>query len=330
MSSELFSRPIAPMLATLGTVADIDDSDDSWSFEMKWDGIRAIATVSDGRVRLATRNGNDVTATYPELQALAPLIAGAGHTGDVVLDGEIVALGKSGSPDFGRLQGRMGLTRPQDVEPAARAIPVDYMIFDMLEADGRSLAGEPYSARRTALEDIVPDATRIHVPPAFDGDLDAAVASSKELGLEGVVAKKRDSTYAFGKRSRAWIKIKHHKTQEVVIGGWRPGNGRRAETVGSLLMGVPGATGLHYVGRVGTGFGDRDLDVILARLARLARTTTPFVDVPAADARDAHWVRPTLVGEVEFAEWTTTERLRQPTWRGWRTDKAATDVVREG
>jgi bifunctional non-homologous end joining protein LigD len=315
------------MLATLGTVADIDDGDDGWSFEMKWDGIRAIARVTDGRVTLATRNGNDVTVTYPDLQVLASRTLEAGN---VVLDGEIVALGKSGSPDFGRLQGRMGLTRARDVDPAARAIPVDYMIFDVLEADGRSVAGEPYSERRRKLEALVRQGGRIHVPPAFDGDLDAAIASSKQLGLEGVVAKKRDSTYAFGRRSRAWIKIKHHKTQEVVIGGWRHGNGRRADTVGSLLMGVPGEGGLHYVGRVGTGFGDRDLDAIFARLARLARTTTPFVDVPAADARDAHWVTPTLVGEVEFAEWTTTNRLRQPTWRGWRTDKAATDVVREG
>jgi bifunctional non-homologous end joining protein LigD len=329
-SNERLARPVAPMLATLGSVADIDDSDDSWSFEMKWDGIRAIATVTDGRVTIATRNGNDVTATYPDLQVLAAQLLTEGVSGDTVLDGEIVALGRAGRPDFGRLQGRMGLTRPRDVTSAVTAIPVDYMIFDILEASGRVVATEPYSHRRATLHDTVREGGRIHVPPAFDGDLDAAVESSRELGLEGVVAKKRDSTYAFGRRSRAWIKIKHHKTQEVVIGGWRPGNGRRAETVGSLLMGVPDAQGLHYVGRVGTGFNDRDLDAIFSRLSRLRRETTPFVDVPAVDARDAHWVTPSLVGEVEFAEWTTTERLRQPTWRGWRTDKAATDVVREG
>jgi len=331
-AGRVLARPITPMLATLGTVADVDDSDDSWSFEMKWDGIRAIATVSGGEVTLATRNGNDVTATYPDLvAALAERVGTDAHGGaEVVLDGEIVALNKAGRPDFGRLQGRMGLTRPRDVEPAVKAIPVDYMLFDILAAGAGSIVGEEYTVRRGALEATVREGGRVHIPPAFHGDLDAAVESSRELGLEGVVAKKRDSTYALGRRSRAWIKIKHHKTQEVVIGGWRPGNGRRANTIGSLLMGVPIDGTLRYVGRVGTGFADRDLDLIFARLARLGRATTPFADVPATDARDAHWVTPTLVGEVEFAEWTSDERLRQPTWRGWRTDKAAGDVVREG
>jgi bifunctional non-homologous end joining protein LigD len=313
------------MLATLGDLSDIERSEGSWAYEMKWDGIRAIATVHGGTVRLATRNGIDVTATYPELAELAKLV-----TGDAVLDGEVVALGKSGSPDFGRLQTRMGLTRPADVEPAAARVPVQYLVFDILEHDGDSVTNETYDDRRTLLEHVVHSRDSVHVPAAFQGDADAAVAASLRLGLEGVVAKRRDSTYSRGVRSRAWIKVKHHKTQEVVVAGWRPGNGRRSTTVGSLLLGVPTSDGLRYVGRVGTGFTDRELDDITARLAKLHRATSPLYDVPPADARDARWVKPALVGEVEFAEWTAADRLRQPSWRGWRTDKAAGDVVREG
>ncbi|MDQ1570324.1 MAG: bifunctional non-ous end joining protein LigD [Actinomycetota bacterium] len=327
-------KAISPMLATLGTVGDVtvDDDDEigagdvtsEWAFEMKWDGIRAIATVSGGEVTFTTRNGIDVTPTYPDLAELAERV-----NGDAVLDGEIVALNQAGRPDFGLLQKRMKLTRKADVDPAARATPVHYMLFDILSAGSESTIGKTYDDRRALLEHLVASKGRIHVPPAFDGDLGAAIASSLQLGLEGVMAKRRDSTYSPGRRSRAWIKIKHHKTQEVVIGGWRPGKGRRAATVGSLLMGVPTDGRLRYVGRVGTGFGERELEELTGRLAKLERKTSPFDDVPRADASDARWITPSLVGEVEFAEWTPTEKLRQPSWRGWRTDKAPSDVVRE-
>ena len=186
-----------------------------------------------------------------------------------------------------------------------------------------------YDERRDVLESIVTPGGRIHVPPAFDGDLDAAMQSSRELGLEGVMAKQRHSAYV-GRRSRAWVKLKHHLTQEVVIAGWRPGQGRRAGGVGSLLMAVPDGNALRYVGRVGTGFRERDLDEMRERFARIERKTNPMTDVPAIDARDAHWLTPTFVGEVEFTEWTATGRLRAPSWRGWRTDKNPTDVVKEG
>jgi bifunctional non-homologous end joining protein LigD len=324
-----------PMLATLGSLEALENGSedlDDWAFEMKWDGVRTIAVVSDGTLRLFSRNGVDVTATYPELAGL-PALLGT----DAVLDGEVVALNKRGRPDFGRLQLRMKLTRAPEVAAARALTPVQFLIFDVLEAklDGRtrSLVKEPYLTRREILARLLanaPAAGPIQVPPAFDGDLDAAFDSSRELGLEGVMAKRRDSTYLPGKRSPSWVKVKHHRTQEVVIGGWRPGKGRRANGVGSLLLGVPGTDGLHYVGRVGSGFGDRDLDELLHRLTPLARSTTPFFDVPRADASDAHWVTPKFVGEVEFSEWTRDNRLRQPTWRGWRPDKAPSDVVREG
>jgi bifunctional non-homologous end joining protein LigD len=313
------------MLATLGTVSDIDDADDEWAFEMKWDGIRAIATVEGSAVQLRTRNGLDVTASYPELAQLPDNIGG-----NAVLDGEIVALNKAGRPDFGLLQKRMKLTRPAEVAAAMTTIPVHYMVFDVVNLGHRSLVDEPYSTRRKTLEKSVRSSGAIQVPAVFDGDLAAAMTASKTLGLEGVVAKKRDGTYAVGARSRAWIKLKHHKTQEVVIGGWRSGAGRRSGTIGSLLMGVPDPTGLRYVGRVGTGFDDADLTELAATMLRLARKTTPFVDAPPDIARDAHWVTPTLVGEVEFAEWTSGNRLRQPSWRGWRVDKRPADVTREG
>jgi bifunctional non-homologous end joining protein LigD len=312
------------MLATLGSAADIDESTDDWSFEMKWDGIRAIATIENSAVTLRTRNGLDATASYPELADLAKLV-----TGNAVLDGEIVALNKAGRPDFGLLQRRMKLTRPSEVAAARAAVPVHYMVFDVVRLGRRSLVDEPYTLRRAALEKAVRSSGVVQVPAAFDGDLAAAMDASRNLGLEGVVAKRRDGTYLVGGRSRAWIKLKHHKTQEVVIGGWRPGSGRRAGAVGSLLMGVPDEHGLRYVGRVGTGFDDADVSELTLTMKSLERTTTPFDDAPADVARDAHWVSPTLVGEVEFAEWTSSGKLRQPSWRGWRIDKKPADVTRE-
>jgi bifunctional non-homologous end joining protein LigD len=317
--------PVAPMLATTGDAHDV--SEGGWAFEMKWDGIRAVAVVHDGAVTLTSRNGNDLTPAYPELQVLAERVDGRGGA---VLDGEIVAVDEKGRPDFGLLQTRMGLTRPRDVARATKGAPVKLLLFDVMRAEGRSLVKDEYDDRREVLERIVESGGPIDVPPAFDGDLEAAVATSKRLRLEGVVAKRRDATYSAGRRSRAWIKMKHHQTQEVVIAGWRPGAGRRADGVGSLLMGVPGDDGLHYVGRVGTGFTDRELDELLPSLRAAERKTSPLVGVPAVDARDAHWVTPSRVGEVSIAEWTSTGRLRQPSWRGWRPDKSPDDVVREG
>jgi bifunctional non-homologous end joining protein LigD len=313
------------MLATLGAEKDIDEERDEWSFEMKWDGIRAVATVSGGQCEIRTRNGIDVTATYPELAALAGCVKG-----DAVFDGEIVALNTNGRPDFGLLQRRMGLTRKSEVTAAAARIPVQYLLFDILSRGGRPLEQERYDDRRLELERSVSPSGSIQVPRAFEGNLAAAMRSSRELGLEGVVAKKRDGTYREGRRSPSWIKIKHHATQEVVVGGWRPGDGRRAGTVGSLLLGIPSIAGLSYVGRVGTGFADADLAELASSLGRLERKTSPFVDVPGDVARTARWVSPSLVGEVEFAEWTSANRLRQPSWRGWRPDKAVDQVVREG
>lgn len=319
------TKAVSPMLATLRTAVELEATDDDWVFEMKWDGIRAIVYLDGGNFSLISRNGNNLTASYPDLAQLATTVMG-----DAVLDGEIVAYDRRGHPDFGLLQSRMNLTKPGDVEAAACEVPVYFIAFDLLEHDGIPTTTLPWHERRELLEHLITPGGRLQMPPVFEGHADAAIAASLSLGLEGIVAKRRDSTYTPGRRSNSWVKVKHHLAQEVVIGGWRPGKGRRAGQVGSLLMGVPGVGGaLHYVGRVGTGFRDSDLDTITHTLVALARTTAPFDDVPNADASDANWVTPTLVGEVEFAEWTSTGRLRQPSWRGWRPDKAAADVVRE-
>jgi len=321
-------RPPAPMLATLGDEAAVDDESE-WAFEMKWDGVRAIAEVRDGAVRLFSRNGVDITAGYPELQSLADAVTTGSKKADAVLDGEIVALGTGNRPDFGRLQGRMHLRKPADVEKAVRDIPVHFMVFDVLEVAGESLTTEQYSTRRARLLEVVRAGERVQVPPAFDGDLASALASSSALGLEGVMAKKLDGRYSPGLRSRTWLKLKHHRAQEVVVVGWRPGHGSRSRRVGSLLLGVPDGDGLRYAGRVGTGFNEAALDEMLPRLKKLARKTSAARDVPSADARDAEWVSPKLVGEVEFAEWTPTGRLRQASWRGWRPDKDVQDIAIE-
>jgi bifunctional non-homologous end joining protein LigD len=174
-----------------------------------------------------------------------------------------------------------------------------------------------------------PDDGHIQVPPALDATLDEAVDASKEMGLEGVMAKRVDSTYSPGRRSESWVKIKHSLTQEVVVVGWRPGKGSRAHKVGSLLVAIPDGVDLKYIGRVGSGLTERELAEIGARLKKMGRKTAPLDDVPALDASDARWVRPALVGEVQFSERTSAGKLRHPVWRGWRPDKKPSDVVVE-
>jgi bifunctional non-homologous end joining protein LigD len=319
------------MLATLGAISGVDRfrGGDDWAYEMKWDGIRAIATIRGDELSLRSRNGLDLTPSYPELAELLSSVKG-----DAVLDGEIVALDAKGRPSFGTLQQRMGLTSPRDVERARLATPVHYFVFDLLRLGGVSHERDPYEKRRALLLKTVKERGPqgnpvVAVPPEASRDLDDALATSKKLGLEGVMAKRLDSPYREGKRSRDWIKLKHTLTQEVVVGGWRPGTGHRSDSVGSLLVGIPDADGLRYVGRVGTGFTDKQLAEMRTRLDALARKTSPLIDVPSADARDANWVTPSLVGEVEFAELTGDGRLRAPAWRGWRPDKSPGEVVRE-
>jgi bifunctional non-homologous end joining protein LigD len=321
-----FPDEVAPMLATL-TEVDRFGPEEGWAFEMKWDGVRAVVYLASGRVRLLSRRGRDESAAYPDV--VAPLSRLDVH--DAVLDAEIVVTDGAGRPEFGLLQNRINLTRAADIERAAQTWPAQLMVFDVLELDGRSLLRVPYAERREVLDglDLERLGPRVHVPPIFDGDLHAAMETSQTLRLEGVVAKRVDSVYLPGRRARTWLKIKNFLTQEVVVGGWRPGQGHRDGTFGSLLMGIPGPDGLQYVGRVGSGFDEAALTDLQARLDERAQDTPSLVGVPREDARDAHWVRPDLVGEVTYAELTGPGRMRHPVWRGLRPEKDAGAVVWE-
>ena len=320
---------LRPMLAVAATPGLARAAAERWGrawVEMKWDGIRGVGLWDGRRLCLRSRNGNDLSATYPELTTLD---LGLGSE-PAIVDGEIVALDSQGRPRFPLLQKRMNLAQPREIEREARRTPVQLYLFDVLAVGARDVSPLPLVERRGILESLARNARApVVVPPVFD-DVDAAFATSGRFGLEGVVVKNPHSTYRHGERSELWLKVKHTRTQEVVIGGVRPGKGNRAGTIGSLLVGVPGPDGLRYAGRVGSGFSEQTLARLSELLGPLGSDTDPFVGVPAADARDAIWVRPELVAEVEFAEFTPDGILRQARWRGLRPDKDPKDVVREG
>jgi bifunctional non-homologous end joining protein LigD len=302
---------LAPMLATEGSVAGLKAS--QWAFEGKWDGYRLLVESDHGSVRLRSRTGRDVTRGYPQLQSLATDLA----EHHLVLDGEVVALDESGVPQFSEMQNR------------GRATRIEFWAFDLLYLDGRSLLRARYRDRRQLLETLAGGASLI-VPGLLPGDGAAALDYSRAQHWEGVIAKKCDSTYQPGRRSASWVKDKYWKTQEVVIGGWRAGEGGRTSGIGSLLTGIPAAGGLHFAGRVGTGFTERDLTRLKTTLAPLRTDESPFeAPLPARDAKGVTFVEPTLVGEVRYSEWTSDGRLRQPSWRGLRPDKEPSQIVRE-
>ena len=315
---------VRPMLATAGDLPSGPD-EQRYAFEMKWDGVRAVVYLDRGELRVMTRNDREVAATYPELRALA-----AEHADErLILDGELVAFDETGRPSFGELQARMHVQAPG--RDLLSRVPVSLLVFDLLHLEDTSLLTLPYDDRRATLEQLDLAGERWAVPPAFDGQAAEALAASRTQGLEGVVAKRRDAPYLPGRRSPTWIKVKHIRMQEVVVGGWSPGQGRRAGGVGSLLLGIPDPAGrLQYVGHVGTGFTDRFLAELSARLAADEVTESPFAEpLPRVHARGAHYVVPQLVGEVSFSEWTREGVLRHPAWRGMRPDKDPSDVVRE-
>lgn len=318
------AKRFAPMLATNGTSGAARDlarrAGREWA-EFKWDGVRAIAHWHDGVLHLRARSGTDITQRYPELTNPGAATIDAD---EAVLDGEVVALDASGRPSFSRLQERMHLTRALDIQRAVPRTPVRLYLFDVLEADGRDLADRPLAERREVLERIAADAgPSVDVPPVAD-DIAAALETAQALGLEGLVVKDPRSRYRRGVRSEEWLKLKLTRTQSVVIGGINPGQGNREGTIGSLLLGIPDGDGLRYVGKVGTGFGDREL----RRLRELLRPAdeSPFAEVPAPQRRVARWVVPEHVAEVEFAEWTPGGSMRHPRWRGLRPDLSPADV----
>jgi bifunctional non-homologous end joining protein LigD len=317
-------KRVRPMLATAGTLPS-DEGD--WAYEIKWDGVRAIAFVDGGRIRLQSRNDKDLTSSFPEFRALGAAIGAR----PCVLDGEIVVLGPDGTPNFGLLQQRLHVVNANAIKKLAADTPASYVIFDLLHLEGRPLTALPYDERRQALEALNLSGSSFTTAESFHGVSGTDVLrATRENGLEGVIAKRRDSLYLEGRRSDTWIKVKNIRTQEVVIGGWTEGVGNRSGSLGALLLGVPSADGFRYVGKVGTGFSERDRDEILKLLRPAVRKKSPFV--PPSDVREPkppHYVRPGIVGEVQYVEWTAAGRLRHPSWRGLRVDKDMANVVVE-
>jgi len=312
-------RHLEPMKATAGA---LPTDDDDWAFEIKWDGVRAIAYIEDARLHLESRNLLDITPRYPELFDTPRSLASR----RVVLDGEVVAFDADGAPSFGLLQQRMHLTNPTELRSRRQSVPVAYLVFDVLWLDGESLVARPYAERREVLEGLTMDGAW-NCPTSHVGDGESLRQATLARGLEGVVAKRLSSPYEPGRRSKAWLKVKNQRRQEVVVGGWLPGAGNRTGRIGALLVGYYDGKDLRYAGRVGTGFTDATLRELGATLASIERATPAFVDPPRE--RSARWVEPVLVGEVEFTEWTTAGTMRHPSYKGLRDDKAAAEVVRE-
>ncbi len=312
---------VLPMLARSG---ELPRDPGRWAFEVKWDGVRAIAYAQPGRLRLESRNLNEITDAYPEVRGL--LDQTAMH--EAVLDGEIVAFDEQGKPSFERLQRRMHVSSPSAVKRLMASVPVVYAIFDLLYLDGHSLIDLPYTERRARLERLDLGGRAWRVPGSHRGDGQRLLEATAEQGLEGIVAKRLDCRYEPGRRSGAWVKIKHTQRQEFVIGGWLPGEGRRTRRIGALLVGYYEADVLVYAGRVGTGFTEATLDDLGRRLASLRRERSPFDRAPRLP-REAMFVEPRLVAEVEFRAWTREGILRAPSFKGLRDDKPARAAVRE-
>ncbi|HTX25886.1 MAG TPA: non-homologous end-joining DNA ligase [Streptosporangiaceae bacterium] len=314
-----------PMLALSGTAMPADRQ--NWALEMKWDGVRALAFIERGRVRLMSRTERDITVAYPELAGLG---AATAHK-QLLLDGEIVVFGEDGWPSFEALQPRMHVTSAAQAALLAGQTPVTYLVFDLMQLDGRPLLEEKYRDRRALLDGLGLAGSCWQTPPSFAGeDFQAVQGVSVDRRMEGVVAKRLDSVYAPGVRTDYWRKIKNVLRQEVIVAGYKPGQGNRTGQVGSLLIGVNDASGLVYAGHVGTGFSVETLRMLGGRLAPLRRPDSPFDGpVPPEHARTAVWVEPRLVIDVTFDRWTRAGRMRAPVYKGLRDDKDPADVIRE-
>jgi bifunctional non-homologous end joining protein LigD len=312
-----FPESVVPMLAKL---AKLPASDQGWAAEVKWDGVRAIAYCRPGRLQLQSRNLRDLTAQYPEVRRLSRQLGAV----DAVLDGELVAFDENGLPSFERLQQRIHQTDESVVRRRMKSHPVTYVIFDLLYLDGRDLSEQPYGRRRELLESLDLSGPSWQTPAYSTEHAKELLSASAEQGLEGIVLKRLDSGYAPGKRGGAWLKVKNVGRQEFVIGGWLPGEGRRRNRLGSILLGYFDEGELRYAGKVGTGFSDRDLDDLGERLAPLARETNPFA--ARRGPRKANFVEPRLVAEIEFRELTVEGMVRHGSFKGLRQDKAAEEV----
>jgi bifunctional non-homologous end joining protein LigD len=305
------------MLATRG---DHVPTGPDWVHEVKWDGIRALVDVRDGVVGVWTRSGREIGLAFPELQELSSFA-------DLLLDGEIVSLG-AGVPTLSALADRIHVTDARKAALLATANPVTLLAFDVLRYDGRDLAGLPWTERREVLEGLGLDDVAWQVPATYD-DGPALLAAAQEQGLEGIVSKKVTSRYAWGVRSRDWLKFPIRQTGSYVVGGYRHEIGS-ARRLGAVLVGEPTPDGLAYRGRVGSGIAGKTGAVLTDLLLPLERADSPFIDVPRLDAAGTVWVEPVLVVDVQFRLVTADGRLRQPAYRGVRADLTPADLLADG
>ncbi|MEN6565490.1 MAG: non-homologous end-joining DNA ligase [Veillonellales bacterium] len=309
---------IRPMLAK---ISKLPKDEDKYGFEVKWDGMRAIIYYQNQHIKILSRNQNDVTQQYPELNNIPKLNQTA------IFDGEIVYFGDNGKPSFGGLQHRMHIT-DKGVGSAEKKYPVVYIVFDLLSLGERSLLNLSYVDRRERLEKLNFNSMSWQTPSYKIGSGRDLMQAVKKMGLEGIMAKRLDSLYIPGKRSGDWLKIKNKQRQEFVIGAWIPGNGNRYNEIGSLLLGYYNARHqLKYAGKVGTGFTTADLKNIKLLLQPLLMQQNPFENrIPY---KDALFVQPNLVCEIEFTEWTLNHTLRHPAFKGLRSDKSPKEVIKE-
>ncbi len=287
--------------------------DDKWAFEPKWDGIRAAAVCTDKATKLISRNGNDVTVAYPELAELHKLV----KSKDAILDGEICAF-DDGVPSFQKLQTRMHVRSASEIERLSKAIPVAFIVFDLLRFDGKDLTKKTYAERREFLEKRVKPAKALQISPMTIGDGTALFEAARSQGLEGIVAKRLDSRYEPG-RTKGWLKIKTTLDADVVVAGWRHG--------GTVVSAVYDGDELRYTGGVGTGYTQKTLAMLQERYAALATDEAPWR--VTREFRDTHWIRPELVAIVEFRQLTSDLKLRQPAFKGLREDKSPRECTVE-
>ena len=305
-----------PMLASRGTTVPTGDE---WVHEVKWDGMRVLADVSPGSLKLLSRNENDVTVSFPELFGLASLDR------DLLLDGEIVALA-DGIPTFAALADRMHVRSARKAQALVLSNPVTLIVFDVLRLDGQDLTGEPLWERRARLESLGLNGVHWQVPATYD-DGQMLLEATERQGLEGVVSKKRSSRYHFGRRSKDWLKFPNRPVLSFVVGGWRFETDS-ASRLGAVLVGEPTPQGLSYRGRVGSGIAGREGPRLMELLTPLRSDTSPFCDeVPRLDAKGTTWLRPEVVVDIQSLGVTPGGRLRQPSYQGVRTDLVPADVT---
>ena len=310
-----------PMLASAGTVVPRGPE---WAHEIKWDGMRILAEVAGGRLRLSSRNENDVTSSFPELS----LLAGPGMPEDMLLDGEVVAL-DAGLPSFSALSERLHVSSDRRARRLAVGRPVTYMVFDLLRLAGADLTAQPLALRRATLEGIGLGGPHAQVPPTYDDGV-ALQSATLQQGLEGIVSKRLSSRYSPGRRSREWLKFPHRTSRSAVIGGWR-WEADSTRRLGAVLVGRPTPGGLAYLGRVGSGLAGHEQERVLKALRGREVDASPFADeVPPMDARGTQWVRPEVVMDVQSLGLSAQGRLRQPAYRGLRPDISPHDVHDEG